>query len=126
MENSIKIGSILIVDDEKDVLDVATLMVKKLGYKVLQAKSGKEAAQVFSNNVDAIRLVILDIILPDEDGSDTCKRLKEINPDVRVVHTSGLGRTQGGDNLECGCDGFLHKPFRIEELSKKLKDLLET
>ena len=70
MENSIKLGTILVVDDEKVILDVATLMVKKLGYKVLQAKSGKEATQVFSDNIDAICLVILDMKLPDESGSD--------------------------------------------------------
>jgi DNA-binding response OmpR family regulator len=44
---------------------------------------------------------------------------------VKVLHTSGLGGTQGGDSLECGCDEFLAKPFRMEELSNKLKDLLE-
>jgi DNA-binding response OmpR family regulator len=63
--------------------------------------------------------------LPDENGSDICKRLKEIGPDVKVLHTSGLGRTQGGESLECGCNGYLPKPFGIEELSNKLKDLLE-
>ena len=55
----------------------------------------------------------------------TPKRLKDINSDVKVLYTSGLGRTPGGDSLECGCDGFLLKPFMMDELSNKLKDLLE-
>ena len=117
--------TILLVDDEQAVLDVGTLMIKKFGYKVLQAKNGMEARQVYSDNLDDICLVILDENLPDELGSDTCKRLKEINPDVKGLHTSGLGRTPGGDSLGCGCDEFLLKPFRMEELSNKLKDLLE-
>ena len=64
MENSIENGTILIVDDEKVVLDVATLMIKKLGFKTLQATDGKEATRVFRDNVDTIRLVILDTKLP--------------------------------------------------------------
>jgi two-component system cell cycle sensor histidine kinase/response regulator CckA len=116
--------TILLVDDEPVVLDVGALMVKKLGYNVLQAANSMEASQILRDNAEAICLVIIDTILPDENGLDTCKKLKEIRPDVKVLHTSGLGRTQNGDNLGCGCDRFLPKPFRIEELSSTLKDLL--
>jgi DNA-binding response OmpR family regulator len=125
MDNLNTKNTILLVDDERAVLDVGTLMIKRFGYKVLQGINGLEASQVFRDNIDDICLVILDVKLPDELGSDTCKRLKEIRPDVKVLLTSGLGRTPGGDSLECGCDGFLPKPFRMEELSNKLKDLLE-
>lgn len=117
-------GTILFIDDEPVVLDVGTLMLEKLGYKVLQATSGMEASQVFQKNIDVICSIILDIKLPDENGSDTCKRLKKIRPDLKVIHTSGLGKVQGGESLDCGCEGFLAKPFKIEELSEKLKDLL--
>jgi DNA-binding response OmpR family regulator len=125
MDNLNTKNTILLVDDERAVLDVGTLMIKRFGYKVLQGINGLEASQVFRDNIDDICLVILDVKLPDELGSDTCKRLKEIRPDVKVLHTSGLGRTQGGDSLECGCNDFLKKPFKIEELSNKIKDLLE-
>ena len=125
MDNLSTKDTILLVDDEQLVLDVGTLMIKKFGYKVLQATNGSEASKIFRNDVEGICLVILDMKLPDELGSDTCKRLKEIRPDVKVLHTSGLSRTQGGDSLECGCDEFLLKPFKIEQLSNKLKDLLE-
>ncbi len=125
MDNLNTKDTILLVDDERAVLDVCTLMIKRFGYKVLQGTNGMEASQVFRDNIDDICLVILDVKLPDELGSYTCKRLKEIRPDVKVLLTSGLGGTQGGDSLECGCDEFLAKPFRMEELSNKLKDLLE-
>jgi DNA-binding response OmpR family regulator len=123
MDNFKVKDTILIVDDEQVVLDVGTLMVEKLGYKVLQAANGMEAVQILRNNSEAICLVILDTILPDESGLDTCKRLKEIRSDVKVLHTSGLGKTQGGEDLECGCDEFLPKPFRMKELSDSLVDL---
>jgi len=118
--------TILLIDDEQVVLDVGTWMLEKLGYKVLQAKRGMEASRVFKDNEDVIGLVILDMKLPDESGSDTCIRLKEINSEVRILHISGLGSAQGRESLKCGCTDFLAKPFRIEELSNRLKKLLES
>jgi len=125
MENSIETSSILIIDDEKVVREVATSMVKKLGFNVLQAKSGKEATKVFSDSANDICLVILDMILPDESGSVICKKLKDINPTVRILHTSGIGNGLGNEVLECGCNSCLPKPFNFKELSNKLKELLE-
>ena len=95
MDNLNTKDTILFVDDEQVILDVGTLMIEELGYKVLQAENGKKATQIFRDKKDVICLVILDMKLPDENGSDTCKRLNEINSDVKVLHTSGLGRTQG-------------------------------
>ena len=124
MDNLNAKDTILLVDDEPVVLDVGTLMIKRLGYNVLQATNGTEASQIFRDNVEGICLVILDMKLPDELGLDTCKRLKGIRPDLKVLHTSGLGGIRGGDRLECGCDRFLLKPFKIEELSNTLQGLL--
>ena len=61
-------STVLIVDDEPIVLNVAALMIKKLNYEALQAKNSMEARQVFSDNKDIICLVILDMQLPDENG----------------------------------------------------------
>jgi CheY-like chemotaxis protein len=63
MDELYKKDTILLVDDEQVVLDVGTLMIKKLGYKVLQATNGAEASQIFKDNAEAICLVILDTIL---------------------------------------------------------------
>jgi DNA-binding response OmpR family regulator len=118
-------GTVMLVDDEDVVLNIGTLMLKKLGYNVLEARNGKEAKTVYGENKETICLVILDMNLPDEQGSDTCKKLKEINPDVKVLHSSGLGGSQGNEVLECGCTQSLPKPFRLAELSAKVKELLE-
>lgn len=84
-------NTILLVDDEQVVLHVSTLMIKKLGYEVLQAMNGKEANLVFSDNKDVIRLVVLDTNLPDELGIETCRSLKAIRPDLKVLHTKWMG-----------------------------------
>jgi DNA-binding response OmpR family regulator len=103
---------------------VGALMVKKLGYNVLQAANGMEAGKIFRDNANVICLVILDEKLPDKFGTDICKSLKEFEPDVKVLHTSGLGKSLADDGFECGCEAFLRKPFRIAELSNKLKEML--
>ena len=118
-------GTILFVDDEQVILDVGNLMLERLAYNVLQATDGIKARQIFTENTDDICLVILDMLLPDENGSDICKRLKQIKPDLKVLHTSGLDRTQGADNIEYGCNGFLPKPFKIDEISEKIQELFE-
>ncbi len=118
-------STILLVDDDEIVLGVGSLMLQKFGYKVLHATNGMEAVQIYQDNVNDICLVILDEKSPDEPGMNICKRLKELDPDVKVLHTSGLGKSLGDDVFECGCDAFSFKPFRIDELSNKLKEILE-
>ena len=114
-------GTVLLVDDEDVVLNIGTLMLRKLGYKVLEARNGKEAKAVYRDNQEAISLVILDMNLPDENGTDTCKKLKEINPSLNVLHSGGLNNV----SMECGCTQCLPKPFWLVELSAKGRDLLE-
>jgi len=124
MENNKEKNTVLIVDDEQIVLNVGTLMIEKLGYRVLQARSGMEASQILKENKDDICLVLLDINMLGENGSDTCTKLKRTDPDVRIIHTSGMGEYQADQTLLCGCKGFIAKPFGFEELSKKLQAYL--
>jgi CheY-like chemotaxis protein len=84
MDNLNEKDIILMVDDDPVVLDVGTIMIQRSGCKVLQATNGMEAIQVFKDYIDDISLVILDEKLPDELGSDTCKKLKEFKSDVKV------------------------------------------
>ena len=125
MDNPKYNGTILFVDDEEIVLNVGAMMIERLGYRVLKAASGTEAAQVFNDNRNDICLVLLDINLPDENGSVTCMKLRDIDSDVRVIHTSGLGMNEANQTLDCGCKGFLAKPFKIDELSNVIKESLE-
>ena len=84
-------GTVLVVDDEEMALYVEVLMLERIGYNTLQATSSAEACQLYRNEKDNIDLVVLDMILPDENGAATYKVLRKINPDIRVLVSTGYG-----------------------------------
>jgi len=117
-------GAILLVDDEEIVLDVSINMLKELGYTVLKAKGGREAVKIYKENKDKITMVLLDIIMPDMSGGQVYDRIKEINPDIKVLLSSGYNiEGQATEILERGCNGFIQKPFNMKELSRISKIL---
>lgn len=119
-------GTILLVDDEDMIIDVGHEILKKLGYKVLLARGGKEAIEVYKRYRDKIDVIILDMIMPDIGGGESYDRLKEINPKVKVLLSSGYSIAgQATKILQRGCNGFIQKPFNINELSKKLREILD-
>ena len=119
-------GTLLIVDDEELVLDVGVNMLEKLGYTVLAAKNGKEAVDIFKANKNKIKMIILDIIMPDMGGGEVYDKIKAINPDVKVLLSSGYSVDgQAIELLERGCKGFMQKPFTMEELSGKITQILK-
>ena len=119
-------GIILLVDDEKMILDVGEEMLQEMGYDVLAANSGKEALRAYRENQDKIALVILDMIMPGMGGGEVFERIKEMNPNVKVLLASGYSLTsQITDILDRGCGGFMQKPFNMSRLSKKIRDVLD-
>ncbi|TET83806.1 MAG: response regulator [Desulfobacteraceae bacterium] len=117
--------TVFLIDDDEMVADVSELILKNSGYDVVSAKSGKEAIEVYKENHSRIDMVILDMILPDMGGGDTYDRLKEINPGVKVLLASGYDIDyQGRDIMERGCDGFIQKPFNMNELLEKIRGIL--
>jgi len=118
--------TILLVDDEEMILEVGAQMLITLGYKVLVARGGKEAIDIYKDNIDTIEIVILDMIMPDMGGGETFDRLRGINPGVRVLLSSGYSIDgQAQEIMERGCDAFIQKPFRMEELSQKIREIVK-
>jgi two-component system cell cycle sensor histidine kinase/response regulator CckA len=116
---------VLLVDDEDVVLDVGNSILKEAGYRVLLARSGREALEVYGKDKDEIDLVILDMIMPDMSGGEVYDRMKEMNPKIKALLSSGYSIDgQASEILERGCDGFIQKPFNIKELSRKLTEIL--
>ncbi|MBF0559820.1 MAG: PAS domain S-box protein, partial [Nitrospirae bacterium] len=120
-----KAGTILLVDDQDVVIEIGGEMLKALGYNVLSAKSGNEAIELYNKNKEGVHLVILDMILPTVSGGEIYDKLKEINPNVKVILSSGYSiEGEAAKILERGCDGFIQKPFTMEELSRKIYEVL--
>jgi len=118
--------TILIIDDERRVLDVTRDVLSEIGYTVLIADSGKAGIQTYMENSEVIDLIILDMVMPGINGSETFEYIKKINPDARILLSSGY--SQNGDIgrlLKKGCCGFLQKPYNMDQISKKIHTILK-
>jgi len=123
-ENEQRRPMIIFADDDAICLDVGMRMLQKLGYIVLDAKDGKEVIEVFLNNQREVKLVILDMKMP-YNGCTAFLRLKKINASVKVLIASGYAKDQQiRELIELGCNGFILKPFSINELSRKISGIL--
>lgn len=117
--------TILVVDDEKVNVELMKELLEKLGYKILTTQSGKKALTLYRKHSKDIKLVILDMIMPEMNGKETFIKLMEIDKDVCVLLSSGYSiNGEAKTILDLGCKGFIQKPFRPEELSKKIRDVL--
>jgi two-component system cell cycle sensor histidine kinase/response regulator CckA len=118
-------GTILLIDDEKMILDVGRELLEELGYTVLSALSGREALDIFQKNSDEIDLVIMDMIMPGLGGGETFDRLRAINPNIKVLLSSGYSvNGQASKILQRGCDGFIQKPFNLNQLAEKIGKIM--
>lgn len=120
-------GSILLIDDEEMILEVAGRMLERLGYGVTCARSGREAVDILSRNDKAIDLIILDMIMPEMGGGETFDLIRQVDPAAAVLLSSGYSMNgQAMEILKRGCSGFIQKPFSLSDLSQKIKEVLET
>jgi two-component system, cell cycle sensor histidine kinase and response regulator CckA len=118
-------GVILLVDDEAMIIEVGTLMLQKLGYTVLTARSGPKALELLAHRSDEVDLIILDMIMPGMSGSETFGNIKKAHPKAKVLLSSGYSiNGQAIEILRRGCDGFIQKPFSLNDLSQKVTELL--
>ena len=117
--------TILVVDDDPANIDVISQLLIVLGYTVLTASSGMQAVEIYQGRKD-IDLVILDMIMPGLSGSDTFDKVKKINPDVRVILSSGYSVTgQAKAILDRGVKAFIQKPFTAGDFSLKIREALQ-
>jgi two-component system cell cycle sensor histidine kinase/response regulator CckA len=118
--------AVLLVDDEDMILDVGRDLLEKLGYEVLTAKSGIEAVEIYKTNRKKIDIVILDMVMPKMGGGDVYEKLKDIDPAIKVLLSSGYSIDgQAGKILSRGCDGFIQKPFDVKSLSLEIRRILD-
>jgi CheY-like chemotaxis protein len=120
-------GTILVIEDDEMVMDLARAMLERLGYRVLAAGTGKEAVDSVKAFEGEIDLALLDIKLPDMSGSQVYPLIMEERPGLKVVVASGYsidGPAQ--EILRSGAQGFIQKPFSIEALASKIREAMES
>jgi DNA-binding response OmpR family regulator len=115
---------ILCVEDDKDTCDLIKLILNQEGYIVLTAENMEKALSVIQN--ERISLCILDKKLPDGNGTDLCRKIKEFDETIAVVFYSGAARTSDIEEAkEAGADEYLIKPLGWDSLAETVNKLLE-
>ena len=118
-------GTLLVVDDEEEVRELAKEFAAEIGFDALCAADGEEALGLFREHQEKIACVLLDLTMPKMDGAETFARLRQIRPDVRVLLSSGYDEQEvmKGHALT-GLAGFIQKPYRLEQLREKIAEIV--
>jgi len=99
-------------------------VLQDAGYRTLAAVNGSEAVRILSENLDAIDLVVLDLVMPELGGPETWERMRALRPDLRVLFMSGYADPRCRDRLPPDAE-VLEKPFRAQELLRRISEALE-
>jgi len=119
-------GTVLLVDDEEDVLRIGSEMLSMLGFAVVAAGDGREALEIFRNTPD-IAVVILDLTMPHMDGEQCYRELRQLKPEVKVIVSSGYNEQEVTQKfMGKGLAGFVQKPYRLSVLQEVLRNAVGT
>jgi two-component system cell cycle sensor histidine kinase/response regulator CckA len=117
--------TILLIDDEETVINISEMMLKRLGYSVLKAYSGYEGLKLFKENKSKIDLIISDLEMPKMNGKEVMDKLREIDPQIKVMLSSGtLTNADEEKVMNKGFNGFLKKPYNINTLCEKMAQII--
>ena len=124
-DDAVKRHAVLLVDDEKMVLDVGKAILERLGHAVITALSGESALDQYVAHGETIGCAVLDLTMPGMDGKETFKRLREIAPDLPIIIASGLAIDQVlGQFDDTPPTSVIQKPYQIADLSAKINEFL--
>jgi signal transduction histidine kinase/CheY-like chemotaxis protein len=119
-------GVVLLVEDEHELRDAALTVLRDLGYEVITAADGVEAVERFQERAADVRAVVLDMIMPRQGGHETYLALRAIDPEVRVLLTSGYSLNEEAQRiLDLGVKAFLPKPYSIDDLAALLGRVID-
>jgi two-component system cell cycle sensor histidine kinase/response regulator CckA len=117
--------TILLVDDEEMILKLARTVLESSGHRVLEARDGAEALEVFTRHRNVVDLVLLDMVMPRKSGRDTLEELHRLAPELPVVLASGY-TLAGAEELEAlGARAYLQKPYQPADLVRTVRGVLD-
>jgi len=118
--------TILVVDDEPAVLRVTGRVLARMGYDPILTRSGSQALELFRRRHAEIALVVLDMLMPEMSGAEVYRQLRAIDPEVKVVLSSGYSEDgQATELLQAGVNAFVQKPFSLRALGRAIRDVLD-
>jgi CheY-like chemotaxis protein len=118
---------ILVAEDNRDVRQIVTTVLRDFGYAVIEAVDGVDAVEKFNENREGIDLLLLDVIMPRKNGKEAYIELKKIRPDIRAVFMSGYtGDILSKKGISREGIPMISKPIVIEKLLKQIRELLDT
>ena len=120
-------GTILVIEDDDAIIEVNQVWLKRIGYKVITATTAREAIEVVCHSGMQFDAVLLDLVLPDMEGAAIFPHVRKHHPQTKVIICSGYGQAGSTQELlDAGADGFLQKPFTLNQVSKKLNQVLDS
>jgi CheY-like chemotaxis protein len=116
-------GTVLLVDDEVTVRDIGVELLTEVGFSVITADDGKQALELYKAT-PGIVFVILDLTMPNMDGEQCYRELRKLNPDVKVIMSSGYNQQEVTQKFAGkGLAGFIQKPYRLAVLIEAIKNI---
>ncbi|MEW6533212.1 MAG: ATP-binding protein [Thermodesulfobacteriota bacterium] len=117
--------TVLLVDDEEYVRDVGERILKESGYRVLTAENGRRALTLYREQQQDIGLVILDFIMPEMDGGECLEQILKLDPQAKVIISSGYSIDTNGQQFQMAAKGFVDKPYDCTKLLQTVRDVLD-
>ena len=115
---------ILVAEDEESIRDVTFSILEKSGYKVLMANDGAEAVALYAQNIDKIKVILMDMMMPIMDGQASIQAIRKINHDVKIIAVSGLAEKDRLAKVADYTNAFLPKPYTAQKLLKTIHEVL--
>ena len=118
--------TILLVDDEPSILEIASRLLNRGNYRVITTSNGKNALELYEKHREEIRLVILDLLMPGMGGEDCLRALLRMAPNIRVLMASGGLKSGMEEELKAsGAKGVIRKPFDMPQLLETIRKIID-
>jgi len=119
-------GSMLVIDDDINIIRVASRVLESTGLTILSAQNGEEGVEVYRKHADDIVCVLLDLAMPKKDGAETFREIRKINSEAKVVLSSGYGKKDVSERFkEPGLAAFLQKPYNTVKLIATIRSVID-
>ncbi|KKK57073.1 hypothetical protein LCGC14_3058170, partial [marine sediment metagenome] len=117
--------TVLIIEDEEQIRELAESLLNRYGYSVITATDGEEGLDIYKEQKESIDIILLDLTMPNMSGQIVFERIQSINSDVKVIICSGQSDEDIREGILSTAGGFLKKPYRVNDLARTVREVLD-